>query len=74
MSNNLQRAEKILQRINELASISEDENCITRTYGTKAFIEGRNKIEQWMTEAGLLTRIDNIGNVRGPVNISKQGS
>jgi allantoate deiminase len=65
MSNELQRAEKILQRINELASISEDEACITRTYGTKAFIEGRNKVQQWMKEAGLQTRIDNIGNIRG---------
>jgi len=65
MSNHLQRAEKILQRINELASISEDKTCITRTYGTKAFIEGRNKVEQWMKDAGLKTRIDNIGNIRG---------
>lgn len=65
MSKHLQRAEKVLQRINELALISEDEEYITRTYGTKAFIEGRNKIEQWMKEAGLQTRIDNIGNVRG---------
>lgn len=61
----MQRGEKILQRINELASISEDENCITRTYGTKAFIDGRNKVQQWMNEAGLQTRIDNIGNIRG---------
>lgn len=67
MNNELQRAEKILQRINELAFISEDTGCITRTYGTKAFIEGRNKAEQWMKEAGLQTRIDNIGNVRGRV-------
>jgi hydantoinase/carbamoylase family amidase len=65
MKDHLQRAEKILQRINELASVSEDENCITRTYGTKTFIEGRNKIEQWMKEAGLQTEIDTIGNVRG---------
>jgi allantoate deiminase len=65
MSNELQRANKILQRINELASISEDEGCITRTYGTKAFIEGRNKVEQWMIDAGLQTRTDNIGNIRG---------
>ena len=65
MNNELQRAEKILQRINELASISEDTGCITRTYGTKAFIEGRNKVEQWMKETGLQTRTDNIGNVRG---------
>ena len=65
MNNYFQRAEKVLQRINELASVSEDEGCITRTYGTRAFIEGRNKVEQWMKEAGLHTRIDNIGNVRG---------
>ena len=65
MNNYLQRAEKVLQRINELASISEDEGCITRTYGTEAFIEGRNKVEQWMKEEGLQTSIDNIGNVRG---------
>ena len=60
----MQRAEKILQRINELASISEEEGCITRTYGTPAFINGRNKVEQWMKDAGLETRIDSIGNIR----------
>jgi allantoate deiminase len=65
MSNELQRAERILQQINGLASISEDENCITRTYGTEPFIEGRKKVEQWMKEAGLQTTIDNIGNIRG---------
>lgn len=65
MNNHLQRAEKILQRINELASISEEEGCITRTYGTKAFIEGRNKVEEWMMQAGLQTGVDNIGNIRG---------
>jgi len=64
MSDHLQRAEKTLQRINELASISEDENFIVRTYGTQAFITGRNKVEQWMKEAGLQTQVDNIGNIR----------
>src|SRR5687767_1019617 len=65
MNDHLQRAEKILQRINELASISEEEGCIARTYGTKAFIEGRNKVEEGMMQAGLQTRVDNIGNIRG---------
>lgn len=64
MDDYIQRAHKILQRINELASISEDTGCITRTYGTMAFIEGRNMIERWMKEAGLQTRVDNIGNIR----------
>ncbi|MGZ8558322.1 MAG: allantoate amidohydrolase [Chitinophagaceae bacterium] len=65
MNNEIRRAEKILQRINDLAAVSEDEGCITRTYGTRAFVEGRNKVEQWMKVAGLQTRTDNIGNVRG---------
>jgi allantoate deiminase len=73
MSNELQRAEKILLRINELASVSEDEGYISRTYGTKAFLEGRDKVEHWMKEAGLQTHIDNIGNIRGRL-LSKQAN
>jgi hydantoinase/carbamoylase family amidase len=65
MNNELQRADRVLQRIIELASVSEEKGCITRTYGTKAFIEGRDKVERWMKEAGLQTVIDNIGNIRG---------
>lgn len=61
----MQRAEKILSRINELASISEDETCIARTFGTKEFMEGAHKVLSWMQHAGLEARIDNIGNVRG---------
>ncbi|HET6995474.1 MAG TPA: Zn-dependent hydrolase, partial [Chitinophagaceae bacterium] len=65
MSSHLQRANKVLDRINELASFSDDKNCIARTYGTRAFIDGRNKLRQWMEEAGLQTSIDTIGNLRG---------
>lgn len=61
----IQRAEKVLARINELATISEDEHGITRTFGTKAFLQGSQKVYAWMLEAGLQTHIDNIGNVRG---------
>ncbi|MBO9204994.1 MULTISPECIES: allantoate amidohydrolase [Niastella] len=62
---NLQQANTILQRINELASISESPGVITRTFGTEAFIKGRTLVAHWMQEAGLQTHIDNIGNVRG---------
>lgn len=61
----LQQATSILQRINELASISEEPGVITRTFGTDAFIKGSKLVAQWMQQAGLQTRIDNIGNVRG---------
>ena len=60
-----ERAEKVVARIEELASITEEDGFITRTYGTKAFLEGRKKVFDWMIEAGLQTSVDNIGNVRG---------
>jgi hydantoinase/carbamoylase family amidase len=62
---NQQLATVILQRINELASISEAPGAITRTFGTDAFIKGQTLVAQWMQQAGLQTRVDNIGNVRG---------
>ena len=61
----LQQATIILQRINELASISEVPGVITRTLGTEAFITGRALVTEWMQKTGLQTRIDAIGNVRG---------
>ena len=65
MHNELERVEKIIGRINELASISEEKTCITRTLGTTAFLEGSRKVLGWMNEAGLQTSIDNIGNIKG---------
>lgn len=69
-----QRTEKILARINELAAISEEEQAITRTFGSPAFVKGREKVFHWMSEAGLQTYIDNIGNVRGKAISSKAGA
>ena len=65
MDNYLIRAEKVVKRIEELAFITEEQGCITRTFGTKPFIEGSKRVFDWMVEAGLQTSIDNIGNVRG---------
>ncbi|HMO61769.1 MAG TPA: allantoate amidohydrolase [Ferruginibacter sp.] len=59
------RAKKIAERIDALAAISEEEGCVTRTFGTAAFIAGCKLVKQWFTEAGLQTWTDNIGNVRG---------
>jgi allantoate deiminase len=61
----LQRATHIMNRIQELAAISEDPHGITRTFGSPAFVIGAKLVKHWMEEAGLQTRIDNIGNVRG---------
>ena len=48
-----QRAEKIETRIQELAKCSDEHDCLSRIFGTKAFMECRDKIESWMKEAGL---------------------
>ncbi|WP_343670599.1 M20 family metallo-hydrolase [Chitinophaga sp.] len=55
----------ILARIQALAAISEDHHCLTRTFGSMAFMKASQVILGWMQEAGLSARIDNIGNVRG---------
>jgi allantoate deiminase len=65
MGTYLLRAEKVLQRINALAAISEDSGGLTRTYGSQAWLQARRCLQQWMEAAGLQTRIDAIGNVRG---------
>lgn len=60
-----QRAQLLLQRIEQLAAISEDAAGVTRTFGTPAFLAGRALVQRWFEEAGLDTRTDGIGNVRG---------
>jgi allantoate deiminase len=69
-----QRAEKIMKRVKDLAAISEDKTGITRTFGTPAFINGSTRVMSWMKQAGLQTRIDNIGNVRGRYNSAVAGA
>jgi hydantoinase/carbamoylase family amidase len=65
MKNYFQRASNINERIKELSTCSDDEQGITRVFGSKSFLECNNKIASWMRQAGLETHIDNIGNVRG---------
>jgi allantoate deiminase len=61
----LNRVENIIRRIQELAAISETSGCITRRYGTLAAVAAGDRVLRWMQEAGLETRIDAIGNIRG---------
>jgi allantoate deiminase len=74
MSNYIERASTILQRINELATVTELPGTVTRTFGTYAFLEGSRKVMNWMTEAGLPTHIDNMGNVHGKLMSNTPGA
>ena len=61
------RTTRILARIEQLAAISEDATgaTVTRTFGTPAFVRGRALVQSWFEAAGLATRLDGIGNLRG---------
>ncbi|MEP6746165.1 MAG: M20 family metallo-hydrolase [Bacteroidota bacterium] len=68
------RANKIIQRINELAAISDVDGMITRVYGADAFVAAGKKIVEWMNQAGLATRADNIHNIRGRLNCNVENA
>jgi allantoate deiminase len=74
MPDYLLRAEKVLLRIEQLAAISEDAAGVTRTFGTPAFLRGRELVQGWMDAAGLATRVDSIGNVRGRLVSTQPGA
>jgi len=67
MHDYLTRIAHILRRIDELATISEDATgaTLTRRFGTPAFVRGRELVQGWFEAAGLETRLDGIGNLRG---------
>lgn len=59
------RTERVIQRLDELAAVSDQPDCICRFFGTEAHVRSRSLLEKWMTEAGMDVRCDNVGNVRG---------
>lgn len=61
----IERADKVNARIDELAAITEKQGIIKRTFGSDALGKAAEKVKNWMKEAGMEARVDNIGNVRG---------
>ncbi len=72
MENSINRAEKVLENINKLAAITDHEQAITRFFGSPAFLQANKLLFNWFQQAGLQTRIDSIGNVRGRWNSSNK--
>jgi allantoate deiminase len=58
-------AERIAARIDALAAISESPDGITRLVFTPEHRRGAELILSWMAEAGMVARMDAIGNVIG---------
>lgn len=70
------RTAHILARIEQLAAISEDASgaTVTRRFGTPAFVQGRDLVQSWFEAAGLETRLDGIGNLRGRLASEQPGA
>ncbi|MBU8919437.1 allantoate amidohydrolase [Bacillus sp. FJAT-29953] len=56
---------RISERIEELASISEPSDGVTRISFTKEFQAGQELVKKWMIESGMTVRIDNLNNMIG---------
>src|SRR5580692_1898311 len=67
-------SDKIMQRIDALAKISEEPGKITRTFASRAMYRANKLVAQWMREAGMKTRTDAIGNLIGHYDGQKTGA
>ena len=59
------RATRLRDQIEMLASVSEHHQYLQRTFGSLAAKLANDMVSGWMQAAGLKTRVDNIGNLRG---------
>lgn len=54
-----------MARCDVIAACTTEPGRITRPYGSPALVEARGMIAGWMQQAGLSTRVDAIGTLRG---------
>ena len=59
------RAERVSQRLESLAEITDEPGKLTRTLLSPAMAEATQLADRWMQEAGLQTSTDFIGNLVG---------
>jgi allantoate deiminase len=57
--------ETVMERCDVLAGDSEDPGRITRPFASDSMRRAQEHVAQWMREAGMVVRPDNIGNLRG---------
>ena len=57
--------ELLMQRIEQLATISESETGLTRRFATPEHRQANNLVANWLRQAGMSVREDEIGNIIG---------
>jgi hydantoinase/carbamoylase family amidase len=63
--NDFSSGHEVLRQCHELAGISEDPTCLTRTFLTPEHKKANDLVGGWMVEAGMTVRTDAVGNVIG---------
>jgi allantoate deiminase len=72
----LDRARTVVDRCRELATApySEDEDQLTRRYGTRSLRATQDRVAAWMAAAGLTARWDVAGNLIGRYEAEQPGA
>ena len=63
-----------MRRCDLLGSISEEPDRLTRPFASDAMHRAHGHVANWMREAGMVVRTDNIGNLRGRYDAAAGGS
>jgi allantoate deiminase len=58
-------AEVVMDRCDQLATFSEEPDRLTRPFASPSMHRAQELVSEWMREAGLEVRRDNLGNLRG---------
>ena len=64
----LARGVELMRRLDELAAFSSEKDGLTRLYLSPEYKAAALKVMAWMSEAGMKTMIDAVGNVVGRYN------
>jgi len=64
----------MMQRIEQLAAISESENGLTRRFATPEHRRANDLVAEWMKQAGMSVREDAIGNIIGRYEGAEAGA
>ncbi|XP_059625542.1 allantoate deiminase 2 isoform X3 [Cornus florida] len=57
--------DEAVTQLNELGKVSDADGYLERTFLSPASVRAGNLIRKWMEDAGLITWVDQIGNVHG---------
>jgi allantoate deiminase len=74
MTRKLAFGKALMARLDELATVSDDPERLTRHYLSPAHVRAMHQVAAWMAEAGMMTRIDAVGNVIGRYEASLPGA